>query len=198
MSSLGKHGLRTLGAGICLAGAWLGGCVDSNHRTTIGDTIKPAVFQPGLGTMRENDGPSLVSVGRTEWEAVTYEVPVDGVGHRPNYRTHWLLDRSNARKRGEFPTASTAFDIGKSGDWAQTEEVLVAPVNQMFDALTIPVLLFVEPQTLEMRSPYRHFERTPKGSVMPDPTRLCEEACKGCDSCQVDAPTETPVEGAAE
>lgn len=184
-SGMTKRLVRLSGATLALgASATLVACVDSNHRTTIGEDVRPMAFQESPGTMRQNDGPSLVSVGRTEWAAIEYSVPVDGVGHRPNYRTHWLTDQSSARKRGEFPTATTAFDLGKSGDWSQTEEVLIAPVNQMFDALMIPVLLFKEPQTLEMRSPYRHFERTPKGSVMPVVNQCCDESYEGCDQCQ--------------
>lgn len=191
---------RAIIAGMIAPAALLGACVDSNHRTTIGTSVTPEAFQSNAGTMRENDSPSLVSVGRSEWETVVYEVPVDGVGHRPNYRTHWLTDQSTARKRGEFPTASTAFDLAKSGDLAQTEEVLIAPVNQIFDVLAMPVLLFAEPQTRVHTSPYRWFERTPHGSVMPVASPCCHgctaEACAGacteCEGCHGSAAPEAP------
>jgi hypothetical protein len=193
---------RTLAlvAGLIAPAALLGACVDSNHRTTIGTSVKPEAFQSNPGTMRENDGPSLVSVGRSEWETVVYEVPSDGVGHPPNYRTHWLTDQSSARKRGEFPTASTAFDLGKTGDTKQTEEVLIAPFNQFFDVLAMPVLLFAEPPTSIHTSPYRWFERTPRGSVMPVASPCCDackaQACTGtcaeCDACQGSAAHEAP------
>lgn len=157
-------------------------CVDSNHRMTIGEGVRPMAFQEAQGTMHENDGPSLATVGRSEWATVEYAVPADGVGHRPNYRTHWLTDKTNARKRGEFPTATTAFDLGKTGEMSQTQEVLLAPFNQLFDVIVMPVMLFVEPQTMEMRSPYAHYERTPKGSVMPVASSCCEPGCAGaCD-----------------
>lgn len=179
---------------LLLVGSMLGagGCVDSNHRMTVGASVMPKAFEPGLGTMRENDGPSLVSVTRSEWETMVYEVPSDGVGHRPTYRTHWLTDKGNARRRGEFPTATTAFDTGRAGEWSQTEEALLAPVNSIFDAATVPVLLFAEPQTREYTSPYRRFERTPKGSVLPRAEGCCDgcegEACAGaCEAAKADA-----------
>ena len=186
-----RRWLRAAAAALIVAAATLGGCVDSNQRSTIGTTVKPKALEPGLGTMRENDGPSLVSINRSEWETVVFEVPSDGVGHRPTYRTYWLTDQSNARKRGEFPTAMTAFDTGRSGDWSQTQEAMLAPINSVFDAASIPVLLFVEPQTREQTSPYRAFERTPKRPLMPDSARCCDACeggdcageCSSCDSC---------------
>lgn len=152
-----------------------GGCVQSNHRLTVGDDIALPAFQPSTPAEPAHDAPSVMSVTRTEWAPVVYEVPVDGVGHRPNYRTHWLTDHSLARSRGEFPTATTAFELGQSGSSGQTEEALLAPFNQIFDALSIPVLLFVEPQTIEMTSPYRRFERAPVGSILP------RAQCETCD-----------------
>ena len=151
------------------------GCVASNQRLTVGNDLLLPAFKHEEIEPHANDAPSLLSVGRSEWEPMTIHVPVDGVGHRPTYRTHWLTDRTLARSRGEYPTATTAFEPGKSSSSDQIGEALLSPPNAIFDALSIPVLLFVEPQTAELTSPYRRYERTPRGSILPVPE------CSGCD-----------------
>lgn len=159
------------------------GCVGSNHRLTIGDDLLLPAFEHEVIEARSDDAPSLLSVTRSEWEPKTIHVPVDGVGHRPTYRTHGLTDHTLARSRGEYPTATTAFELGLSSSPDQIGEAFLAPANVMFDALSIPVLLFVEPQTAELTSPYREFERTPHGSIVPlADCQACEDpGCTGCE-----------------
>jgi hypothetical protein len=150
------------------AGAGLSGCVDANHRLTVGDEQKLRAFEGEQIEARRDDAPSLLGVDRSNWAPVTFHVPSDGVIHRPNYRTHWLDYGVTARAGGKFPTATSAYELGKSGSESQITEGLVGPVNAVFDMLTVPVLLFAEPQTLEMRSPYRGYELQPRGSILPE------------------------------
>lgn len=176
--SLRFHGCCAASA-LCVAS----GCVQSNHRLTIGDEVALAAFTEREPTSAEDRGvPTLRTVTREEWSTVEFRVPSDGVGHRPNYRTHWLTDRTLARARGEHPTATTAFELGQSGSSSQIQEALIAPFNQIFDAATMPVMLLVEPQTAELRSPYRRFERSPSTSMLPS------EACAVCvNACTAEA-----------
>lgn len=154
------------------------GCVQSNHRSTIGDEVVLAAFSEREPTSENRSTPTLRTLTREEWSSVEFLVPSDGVGHRPNYRTHWLTDHTLARARGEHPTASTAFELGQSGSSTQIHEALIAPFNQIFDAATMPVMLFVEPQTAELRSPYRRFERSPRASMLPpEACSICGKAC---------------------
>lgn len=184
-------GLAAVGA-LLAALPLAGGCVQSNHRMTIGDDIGLPAFQASVPGEPANDAPSLFSVTRAEWTPVVYHVPVDGVGHRPNYRTHWSSDDSLARARGEFPSATTALDLGQSGSESQTVEALIAPVNAIFDLASVPVLLFVEPQTLEMRSPYRRYQRAPRGSIMPGADcSTCDARCEG-SACPTDSVSQVP------
>lgn len=177
----------------CVAALPFGsGCVESNHRLTVGDDIALPAFQAHTPGEPAHDAPSLMSVTRTEWAPVVYNVPVDGVGHHPNYRTHWPSDRSLARARGTFPTATTALDLGQSGSDSQIHEALLAPANAVFDAAAIPVLLFAEPQTVEMRSSYRRYEREPRGSILPRAECVaCERPCDG-STCPAASASEQP------
>lgn len=151
-----------------VVGGGLSGCVDANHRLTVGDEQKLRAFEGEQIETRRDDAPSLQGIDRSNWAPVTFHVPSDGVIHRPNYRTHWLDYDVTARAGGKFPTATSAYELGKSGSESQITEGLVGPVNAVFDLLTVPVLLFAEPQTLEMRSPYRGYELQPRGSILPD------------------------------
>lgn len=184
-----------------LLASGVGGCVDANHRLTIDDSVHLAAFTADADGVFENDGPSLESVQRSEWEPVTFHVPSDGVIHRPTYRTRWAPDETLPRNRGVFPTATTAFDLGKSGSENQIVEALIEPFNRLGNVVAMPFLLFAEPQSVEMTSPYRRYERQPLGSVRPVPTACCTETCCGeagctsaCCAGEIDAIAETSDE----
>lgn len=181
--------LRFLGYWAVPAVVVASGCVQSNHRLAIGDEVSLAAFSEREPTSENRSTPTLRTATREEWSTVEFRVPSDGVGHRPNYRTHWLTDNTLARARGEHPTATTAFELGQSGSSTQIHEALIAPFNQIFDAVSVPVMLFVEPQTAELRSPYRRFERSPRASMLPpEACTTCGKVCTAGACAEGDAP----------
>ncbi len=192
-----------LGAGL------LSACVDSNSRTTIGQTITLPALEPSRPIPEEypQDGPSLAGLDRSNWGAMTFLVPVDGTHHRPTYADALFLTDVTRRQRGEYPTIESALDLdgseqGTTASHQRFAEGFIVPARAMLDAVTIPVRLIGEPQTWEMVSPRDSYERQPTNRALlfppplPDPVR--PETALG-DASAPDVPPATfPGEPASE
>lgn len=127
---------------------------------------------------------SLVAIDRSNWEAQTFLVPVDGTGHRPTYATTLELKNSTARQRGEFPTELSALELHGGYTDEQLVESFDSPLLALGSCVIIPIRLFVEPQTLTKYSPRKSYDRWPGPAKTS--RQLAEEV--------VQEPTEMPVE----
>lgn len=155
--------------------ALLCGCVSQNERNTIGNNLPvEAISEPaheltawdaGRPEAMADDAPSLSGVDRSDWNTVTYLVPVDGVGHRPIYRSDHRLLHYTARQRLEHPTAESALELdGQPQAPIHAEEVaetLSQPLIALGEAVLIVPRLIVEPQTRIDRSPLNSPQRMP-------------------------------------
>lgn len=151
------------------------GCVSQNERNTIGNNLpieaiaepahELAAWDAGRPEAMADDAPSLTGVDRSDWNTTTYLVPVDGVGHRPIYRSDHQLLRYTARQRMEFPTAESALELdGQPQAPIHAEEVaetLSQPLIAFGEAVLIVPRLIVEPQTRIDRSPLNSPQRMP-------------------------------------
>jgi len=163
------------------ASALLAGCVDSNSRATVGESIVLPAMQPSAPIPDEypQDGSSLTGLDRSNWTAMTFLVPVDGTHHRPTYADAFFIADVTRRQRGEYPTLESALDLdgSKYGDCASQQrfaEGFLVPARAMLDAVAMPVRLVGEPQTWEYVSPKISYERQPKNRslLLPPPAEI--------------------------
>lgn len=161
---------------VALGGALMvGGCVDSNSRTTLGDGMVVETFTAprfpdprGMPSWKD-DGRSLVGLARENWASSDFLVPVDGTRHRPHYASNVRYTDVTERQRGEYPTVLSSLYLDGSADdddqarrerWA---EVVVAPANALWELILIPFnLVYDEPQDLEAVSPDESYARRPE------------------------------------
>lgn len=183
----------------CGACAALAGCVDSNSRVTIGETVELQTFQPPVARPDTftQDEPSLVGIDRENWEARTFLVPVDGTHHRPTYADPFFLTDVTRRQRGEYPSIESALDgdgseYAAGADSERFQEGVLVPLRALLDLVTIPVRLFGEPQVWEHVSPRVSYERWPrdKSSFLPPPE---EPKTPRPDTPSGDAPMAPPA-----
>ncbi len=156
------------GAGLL---ALVAGCVDSNSRTTIGETpdaVTLTAMEPTKPIPDEypQDAHSLTGLSRDNWQSEAFLVPVDGTGHRPTYADSFFIADVTRRQRGEYPTIESALDFNgsKYGDTASNqrfEEGFLVPARAFVDAISIPVRLIGEPQTWVYYSPRLDYQRQP-------------------------------------
>ena len=166
---------KAIGPLLCsvLAACGLPGCVDTNDRLPIGDTlIVEGIAPPPVtavdappATPRPDDGPSVVGLQRDHWAAQSFEVPFDGTRHHPHYRGELRFTGQIARQRNEYPTLSSALDLngdesGSAAWWDRLAEVVVMPFFAFGEGLLIVPKLVGEPPALEEWSPSEAYERT--------------------------------------
>jgi len=180
--------------------AMMTGCVDSNSRTTIGETVVlPAMVpSPPIPEAYQQDGPSLTGLDRSNWEAVTFLVPVDGTHHRPSYADPFFLTDVTRRQRGEYPSLESSLDLdgalyGDKASCQRFEEGFLVPGRALVDAVSIPVRLIGEPQTWEYVSPKVNYQREPVNRLLflPPSLRKSEGPETGSDEPTVS--TEPPT-----
>ena len=153
----------------CGACAALAGCVDSNSRVTIGETVKLEGFEPPVprADVFAPDPQSVVGMDRSNWQARTFLVPIDGTHHRATYADPLFLTDVTRRQRGEYPSIESVMD-GDGSEYAdgagcqRFTEGVVVPLRALLDMITIPVRLLAEPQTWEYVSPRVSYERWPR------------------------------------
>lgn len=161
------------------------GCVDSNDRLTVGDTlVVESVTPPAMvdadtapSAPRADDGPSVVGLDRSNWPSREFSVPFDGTRHHPHYHGELAFTDATARQRNEYPTLSSSLDLdgAETGRqfqdgvdqqfdeswWARLGEVAAMPFFALGEGLLIVPKLVGEPQALEEWSPSEPYERSP-------------------------------------
>lgn len=160
-------------ATLALAATLLAGCGgDPNTSISVGGQPPVEVFNPDAVAFpprqgQTPDSPSLVSttLSREHWPARSLDVPLDRPFHQPTYR----FNRDSrayttllARQRGEFPTQSSALDLGSNpntGD--QALEGLAMPVLVAAELVALPFRLFTDPVHERERSTEHASPRTP-------------------------------------
>lgn len=162
-----------------------GGCVDSNDRLAVGDTLivesvtPPPVIEVDAAPSapRADDGPSLTGLDRSNWTAREFAVPFDGTRHHPHYRGTLALTDATARQRNEYPTLASSLELDDADTgrqfrggieqqfddswWARLGEVATMPFFALGEGLLIVPKLVGEPQALEEWSPSEPYERSP-------------------------------------
>lgn len=157
---------------VALAACALSGCVDTNDRLPVGDTLIVEGIAPPVvaavdappATPRPDDGPSVIGLQRENWASRPFEVPFDGTRHHPHYRGELRYTDQIARQRNEYPTLSSALDLngdeyGSSAWWDRLGEVVVTPFFALGEGLLIVPKLVGEPPALEEWSPSEPYER---------------------------------------
>lgn len=134
---------------IVLLAAGVGGCVDNaNQRLLIGDdvtlaslppeVVEPTINEDGMAVAPEppaDDAPTATGLDRSNFEPVTYRVPIDGTRHEFHGFDELSLTSETARQRGEYPTALTALETGgTSSSRDQAFEILLQPAFVAVDA----------------------------------------------------------------
>jgi hypothetical protein len=168
---------------LALALLTLTGCVSQqNLRPHLGrgvtlSTLPPRVIEPELDAegrphgryLPQSDGPSVVGVDRSNFGAVAFVVPVDGVRHEPHATRPVRLTRSTARQRGEFPDAAAALETTHNDALhSESAEILVAPLWASVEAVVLIPRLLIEPFLGPAESPDRIKGRTPvRGEIGP-------------------------------
>jgi len=183
--------------------ASMAGCVDSNSRVTVGETVRLPAMEASATIPDEypQDSRSLTGLDRANWASSTFLVPVDGTHHRATYADPLFLTDSTRRQRGEFPSIESALDLDGSefGSDAAADrfgEGFAVPARAFVDAISIPVRLIGEPQTWEYVSPRHNYERQPlvRSTLLPPPIQSPErpETSAGVVTPVVEA-TEAPL-----
>ncbi len=161
----------------------LGGCVAENNRLTVGHEVELEAFtsderrlEPLEVTQLRPDAPyaafpeshrSVTSLDRSNWTEKTVLVPVDGLGHRPNYAVSLQLKNSTARQRGEFPTALSALEVTGGFTDEQLVESFDQPLIILGSALILPARMLIDPQWNVRYSPKRSYDRWPEPGINP-------------------------------
>lgn len=162
--------------------ALLPACVDSNSRTTIGETVVLPAMEPSppVPAQYSQDAPSTAHLDRGTWQPTIFLVPVDGTHHRPTYADPLFLTDATRRQRGEFPTIESALDLdgsefGPEASQERFSEGVLVPARAFLDAVAMPVRLVGEPQTWELVSPKFDYQRRPDRALFMPPARPSAE-----------------------
>jgi len=150
---------------VMLAG--LAGCVaPANDRLTLNHM---GSFETDVGVQSPaTHYRSLETIGRREWERVTYVVPVDSVVHGPTYAPTIEMTNKSARQRGEYPTIETAFELSEGSLGQRIKEAFAGPFVGMGQGVAAMGLFFVDPQVNGDESPSMAYQRSgPKAIVHP-------------------------------
>ncbi|MFG0314559.1 MAG: hypothetical protein ACF8LL_10285 [Phycisphaerales bacterium] len=116
------------------------GCyyTDANTRLTLSEDISVSVLDPEAGATYEtstDDEP--LDIMRRGWAHVAFVVPVDGTDHTYIGRTDAPCTDSTARQRREFPTPTSAIELGGDSARIQRHESFEAPFWAAWDGLLL-------------------------------------------------------------
>ena len=122
-----------------------------------------------------DDGPSLVSLERTNWAPTVVVSPVDGVAAHRAYASESHLTRATARQRGDHPTALSALDLSGRTRVVQWAESWSNPGVAFLDVfLLIPRMVVHHPwdeaytfPSQYWRAPTTVLRRLPAGAETP-------------------------------
>jgi hypothetical protein len=147
-----------------LAGILTGGCIgDSNNRITLSDSVGVTSLDPSVEETYLDIPTKPLEIYRSNWDTVTFLLPVDGTDHTYLGRTDMPCTEATARQRGEYPTPLSALDLdGDTGD-VQAYEMVESHFWAAGDAiLLVPRLIgWTLADRLDAVSPDRNYERRP-------------------------------------
>ncbi len=134
----------------CLAVlATLPACIENNTRGRLGDTLDLPLLADGSGvpTLAVVDGatPSLTGLDRSNWARLNFEVPIDGVEHRPLYTTNREKPTRTARSKGAFPSPRSSLEERGATRGEQYAESFLSPIYAAWDFIRLPYFLYKDP-----------------------------------------------------
>ena len=122
-----------------------------NRENSLGNVVELESITSGvprgsaLPTPDRPDAPSVRAgtLSRDNWAPQSVFVPLDGTTHRPTYSVRPSFDKSNARKRGDFPTVESSLVTSTQGSaTAQAIEGLKVPFRSAAELVMMPVHMF--------------------------------------------------------
>lgn len=152
-----------------------------NNELSTGDPLTPSnQFQPPsvVGpqvparseTDASEDAPvdrSVTSLDRSHWGTTRVLVPNEMPMHQPRYTSNWEFDRSNARSRGEHPSATSAIDMPTSkGADLQLKEAALAPIAAGADIALMPARMIAARPWQRTRTGSEPYQRVPQSRVI--------------------------------
>jgi hypothetical protein len=175
--------MKNAGLGIvaALTPLVLGGCIDSNARTRLGDSVDlPAFSEAEVTPLRAEPKASRVAtvkgLDRSHWAPVEVVAPVDGVAYRPTYATDDPTHQNTARARGEQPTPRGSLELAGEGKQDQLLEAARAAGNAVVDVAMLPYRFYKQrPWRTESRGVEQSYWRAPaselRGVEAPESTK---------------------------
>ncbi|MHC4947718.1 MAG: hypothetical protein ACYTG1_05590 [Planctomycetota bacterium] len=124
----------------------------------------PALGGPAVNALdHADDGPSLTTIDRGDWPAVTMAVPIRQVEHQPTWTTRFAADPPLDRRAGVYPTALSAVESEHDAG-GQVVDAGAEIVHAAWELVVMPVRMFTaQPR----RSPADAYERLPHPSDRP-------------------------------
>lgn len=160
----------------------LAGCVNSNARTTIGDSVVlPAFTEAGVTPrgLPPTSAPSLDGMDRGNWSRQVFLVPVDGSEYRPLYATQLTMHNDAVRQRLEYPSPTSALELSRTPQGEQIGDAAATAGYAFWDLLAmIPRMCMTAPWGGPQRGDVQPYWRAPvtearattsPTSDMPDP-----------------------------
>lgn len=143
----------------------LAGCVNSNARTTVGDSVVlPAFTEAGVNPrgLPPTSAPSLEGMDRSNWSRQVFVVPVDGPEHRPLYATQLTQHNETVRQRLEFPSPTSALELSRTSQGEQIGDAAATAGYAFWDLLAmVPRMCMYAPWGGPQRGDAQPYWRAP-------------------------------------
>lgn len=163
--------------------AAISGCAGPlNNELIVGDPLTPSrqfappTIMPGSNTparpesgddLEQPASPSIAGLDRSHWPETRVVVPNDPPMHQPRYTDNWHFNRTNARARGDYPTARSALDSSTSaGADQQIKEAVAAPFVAGLDIAAMPVRMIAARPWQRTRTGSEPYARGPSSRVI--------------------------------
>ncbi len=157
--------MRTALAIITLSWLTLAGCVNSNARTTVGESvILPAFTEAGVNPrgLPPTSAPSLDGMDRSHWSRQVFLVPVDGPQYRPLYATQLTQHNDTVRQRLEFPSPTSALELSRTSQGEQIGDAASSAGYALWDLLAmVPRMCMTSPWSGPQRGDVQSYWRAP-------------------------------------
>lgn len=143
----------------------LAGCVNSNARTTVGDSVVlPAFTEAGVNPrgLPPTSAPSLEGMDRGNWSRQVFVVPVDGPEYRPLYATQLTQHNDTVRQRLEFPSPTSALELSRTSQGEQIGDAAASAGYALWDLLAmVPRMCITAPWGGPQRGDVQSYWRAP-------------------------------------
>lgn len=157
--------MRTALAILTLPLLALAGCVNTNARTTVGDSVVlPAFTEAGVNPrgLPPTSAPSLEGMDRSNWSRQVFVVPVDGPEYRPLYATQLTQHNDTVRQRLEFPSPTSALELSRTSQGEQMGDAAASAGYAFWDLLAmVPRMCMTSPWSGPQRGDVQPYWRAP-------------------------------------